>query len=78
MPSAHHDVGWLTVAHAFASLETAGPVAVWVIVLSFIFVECAFIFGLFLPGDSLLFAAGVVLAHAQQRAVGVGCCPWRL
>lgn len=49
-------------AHAFASLETAGPVAVWIIVLSFIFVECAFIFGLFLPGDSLLFAAGVVLA----------------
>lgn len=63
MPSAQHDVGWVTVAHAFASLETAGPVAVWLIVLSFIFFECAFIFGLFLPGDSLLFAAGVVLAQ---------------
>lgn len=36
--------------------------AVWLITLSFIFFECAFIFGLFLPGDSLLFAAGVVLA----------------
>lgn len=35
---------------------------VWVIVLSFVFVECAFIIGLFLPGDSLLFTAGVVLA----------------
>src|SRR2546423_15245116 len=35
---------------------------VWVIVLSFVFVECALIVGLFLPGDSLLFAAGVVLA----------------
>ncbi|PSL55149.1 membrane-associated protein [Saccharothrix carnea] len=34
----------------------------WLITLSFIFFECAFIFGLFLPGDSLLFAAGVVLA----------------
>ncbi|ANZ37271.1 hypothetical protein BBK82_15580 [Lentzea guizhouensis] len=54
-------------AHAFASLETAGPLAVWVIVLSFIFIECAFIFGLFLPGDSLLFAAGVVLAaHGSE------------
>ncbi|WP_181774430.1 DedA family protein [Amycolatopsis pittospori] len=44
-------------------LDTAGPVLVWVIVLSFIFVECALIVGLFLPGDSLLFAAGVVLAQ---------------
>lgn len=35
---------------------------VWVIVLSFVFIECAFIVGLFLPGDSLLFTAGVVLA----------------
>lgn len=43
-------------------LNTAGPVLVWVIVLSFVFIECALIIGLFLPGDSLLFAAGVVLA----------------
>ncbi|GAA3881194.1 DedA family protein [Saccharothrix violaceirubra] len=49
-------------AVGFFSLETAGPLAVWVITLSFLFFECAFIFGLFLPGDSLLFAAGVVLA----------------
>jgi membrane-associated protein len=46
-------VGWL---------NTAGPLLVWVIVLSFVFMECALIIGLFLPGDSLLFAAGVVLA----------------
>jgi membrane-associated protein len=44
-------------------LDTAGPVLVWVIVLSFVFVECALIIGLFLPGDSLLFGAGVVLAQ---------------
>ncbi|WP_216211597.1 DedA family protein [Amycolatopsis aidingensis] len=44
-------------------LDTAGPLLVWVIVLSFVFVECALIVGLFLPGDSLLFAAGVVLAQ---------------
>jgi membrane-associated protein len=48
---------------ALGPLDTAGPVAVWVITLSFLFAECAFIFGLFLPGDSLLFAAGVILAQ---------------
>lgn len=44
-------------------LESAGPLMVWIIVLGFVFTECAFIVGLFLPGDSLLFAAGVVLAQ---------------
>jgi membrane-associated protein len=44
-------------------LDSAGPLMVWVIVLGFVFIECAFIIGLFLPGDSLLFAAGVVLAQ---------------
>lgn len=52
-------VGWL---------NTAGPVLVWVIVLSFVFIECALIIGLFLPGDSLLFAAGVVLASHGAHA----------
>lgn len=40
---------------------------VWIIVLVFVFVECAFIVGLFLPGDSLLFAAGVVLAQHEAE-----------
>lgn len=48
-------------------LESAGPVMVWVIVLGFVFTECAFIVGLFLPGDSLLFAAGVVLAQHDNE-----------
>jgi membrane-associated protein len=43
-------------------LQSAGPVMIWVIVLGFVLIECAFIIGLFLPGDSLLFAAGVLLA----------------
>lgn len=47
-------VGWLA---------GAGPALVWLIVLSFVFLECAVIVGLFLPGDSLLFVAGVVLAN---------------
>ncbi|WP_176218299.1 DedA family protein [Saccharomonospora piscinae] len=49
-------------------LATAGPLLVWVIVLGFVFVECALIIGLFLPGDSLLFAAGVVLAQHGAEA----------
>ncbi|PRX47511.1 membrane-associated protein [Prauserella shujinwangii] len=44
-------------------LATAGPLLVWIIVLSFVLIECALIIGLFLPGDSLLFGAGVVLAQ---------------
>lgn len=49
-------------------LRRAAPTTVWVVVLSFVFLECAFIIGLFLPGDSLLFAAGVVLAAHHQEA----------
>jgi membrane-associated protein len=41
---------------------------VWAIVLTFVFMECAFIIGLFLPGDSLLFTAGVVLAQRNSPA----------
>jgi membrane-associated protein len=54
-------------AVAFVQLDSAGPLAVWLITLSFIFFECAFVFGLFLPGDSLLFAAGVVLASHDSE-----------
>jgi membrane-associated protein len=39
---------------------------VWAIVLTFVFIECSFIIGLFLPGDSLLFTAGVVLAQRHS------------
>ncbi|MDT7581698.1 MAG: rane-associated protein, partial [Pseudonocardiales bacterium] len=37
-------------------LGDAGPAAIWAVVLVFVFLECAFVLGLFLPGDSLLFA----------------------
>lgn len=51
-----------TELQAVGFLQHAAPTTVWLVVLSFVFLECAFIIGLFLPGDSLLFAAGVVLA----------------
>lgn len=66
VPSAHDH-------HHFAfGLGTAGPIVVWVIVLSFVFVECAFILGLFLPGDSLLFTAGLVLADRGNLVSAIG------
>jgi Uncharacterized membrane-associated protein len=53
---------------ALISLDEAGPVTVWVVVLVFVFVECAIIIGLFLPGDTLLLAAGVLLAQGGHEA----------
>ena len=48
-------------------LADAGPVTIWVVALAFVFLECAFVVGLFLPGDSLLIAAGVLLAgHGHE------------
>jgi membrane-associated protein len=47
--------------------DQAGPITVWAVVLVFVFFECAFIVGMFLPGDSLLLAAGVVLAHGAHE-----------
>ena len=46
----------------------AGPVTVWVVVVVFIFLECSSVVGLFLPGDSLLIAAGVVLAQRGEES----------
>jgi membrane-associated protein len=55
-------------------LATNGPVVVWSVVLTFVFLECAFVVGLFLPGDSLLFTAGLVLAQQGQH----GAQAWAL
>lgn len=49
------------------SLLSAGPAVLWVVVLTFMFVECAFVVGLFLPGDSLLLAAGLILAQQGRE-----------
>ncbi len=47
---------------SFEPLLSAGPALIWTVVLTFVFLECAFIIGLFLPGDSMLLTAGVVMA----------------
>ncbi|WP_239003654.1 DedA family protein [Nocardia panacis] len=62
---------------SFDPLVSAGPVLVWTVVLTFVFLECAVILGLFLPGDSMLITAGIVLAsngahQSQVWALSVG------
>lgn len=58
-------------------LTSAGPWLVWVIVMTFVLLECGLLIGLFLPGDSLLITAGLVLsthaagvAHVWALSVG--------
>ncbi|CAM3000718.1 DedA family protein [Prescottella defluvii] len=52
----------INAAGSFGPLESAGPALVWIVVLTFVFLECALLIGLFLPGDSMLVTAGIVLA----------------
>jgi membrane-associated protein len=54
-----------------ADLDTLGTAAVYVVVIGFVFVECALLVGFFLPGDTLLLAAGLVAADAA-RGVDLG------
>jgi membrane-associated protein len=54
-----------------ADLDALGTAAVYVVVIGFVFVECALLVGFFLPGDTLLFAGGLVAADAG-RGVHLG------
>jgi membrane-associated protein len=54
-----------------ADLDTLGALAVYAVVIGFVFVECALLLGFFLPGDTLLFAGGLVAADAA-RGVDLG------
>lgn len=49
-----------------ADLDALGTAAVYVVVIGFVFVECALLLGFFLPGDTLLFAGGLVAADAAH------------
>jgi membrane-associated protein len=63
----------LVAVSPFDLIDSGAPAMVWLVVLSLVFLECALIIGLFLPGDSMLFAAGVVLAahDAEVSAWGL-------
>ncbi|ABL81109.1 MULTISPECIES: VTT domain-containing protein [unclassified Nocardioides] len=50
--------------HLDALLSTLGPFAV-ILVLGVVFAETGLLFGFFLPGDSLLFTAGLLVAHGD-------------
>jgi membrane-associated protein len=56
-----------TATLAVVSFDAAGPVTVWVVVLTFVFIECGLLVGMFLPGDTLLLAAGLVLADGDHH-----------
>ena len=72
-PLPSNPVGGGEVTHlAVGFLGDAGPVTIWVVVLTFVFLECASILGLFLPGDSLLFAAGYAATGAKMSR------PWNV
>jgi membrane-associated protein len=55
----------------FANLDTLGTAAVYVVVIGVVFAECGLLIGFFLPGDTLLFAGGLIAADAV-RGVQVG------
>lgn len=61
----------MTVAADPGFFATVGPPVVWVLVVTFVFLECAFVIGLFLPGDTLLLTAGVAMAGHAAGAVHV-------
>ena len=54
-----------------ADLDALGAAAVYLVVVGFVFVECGLLVGFFLPGDTLLFAGGLVAADAV-RGVELG------
>jgi membrane-associated protein len=55
----------------FADLDTLGTAAVYIVVIGLVFAECGLLIGFFLPGDTLLFAGGLVAADAV-RGVDLG------
>lgn len=63
----HYSSGSSHLAH----LNAAGSTLVWAVVLLLVFLECGFIVGLFLPGDSMLLTAGVVLASRESGQLQV-------
>jgi membrane-associated protein len=54
-------------------LQNLGNIAFWV-VLGIIFAECGLLIGFFLPGDSLLFITGLLIANGSiDINIGIAC-----
>lgn len=49
--------------HPTATIQSAGSIGGYILITAIIFAECGLLVGFFLPGDSLLFAAGVLAAQ---------------
>ena len=53
-----------------SQLSTLAPFIFYVVVAGIVFVETGLLFGFFLPGDSILFSAGLVAAaHGEVNIV---------
>ncbi len=49
--------------HPTTTIQSAGTIGGYILITAIIFAECGLLVGFFLPGDSLLFAAGVLAAQ---------------
>jgi len=58
---------------AATQLDTLGAAAVYLVLIGFVFAECALLIGFFLPGDTLLFAGGLAAADPGRHL-----SPWWL
>jgi membrane-associated protein len=56
-----------------AQLAPLAPFLIYLLVGAFVFIETAVIFAFFMPGDSLLFSAGLVAASAQNVNIVILC-----
>lgn len=56
----------MTFAPVLDYIQSAGPGLMVVVVAAVLFVECAFLIGLVLPGDSLLVTVGMTFAASHQ------------
>ncbi len=63
-------IGWLLHPDLQPLLERGAPIFV-LVVTAIVFAESGLLFGFFLPGDSLLFSAGLVVALAGRPSLGV-------
>ena len=53
-----------------AQLSTLAPFIFYLVVAAIVFIETGLLFGFFLPGDSILFSAGLVAAaHGNVNIV---------